>query len=146
MAFLTPTIKSLNPANTVVLNFPGGGLQGISGPLILKVDVQSPPGVPLPLNGESVLTIINSDQYRFENNERDLSLAFVQQRSLQKIEVRFRIKNIHALSSTPAPLILTICCFDTKDGANFKMCNSASFPVSRPVSPLTFKAFKPKNK
>jgi len=142
MAFLTPTIRSLNPSNTITLVFPPGSMQGFSGPLSLVTDVQSPPGVPLPLNGTWILTIINSDQYRFLSNDSELSSGFVQQVARQPIQVPFQIKNIHVLSPTPAPLILTLCTFDNNDGIDFKRCHSGSFKVTAGKEKFKLKSFK----
>ena len=129
MAFLTPTIQELRPSNTIILQFVSGSLQGFSPDLTLVVKVRASVGANLPVSGRATLTIINSTQYRFEDNTGEKQFEFQQAAMLQEIQPRFRIKNVHSLASTPAPLLLTICTFDITEGPDLRLCSSARFEV-----------------
>jgi len=135
MAFLTPIITQLSPPPPVILTFPAGGMQGSSAPQTLSANVQSPAGVGLPINGKAVLTIINADQYHFDDDSKEKRIDFLQQIASQPIQFIFIIRNVHALAPSPAPLLLTVCTFDVLDGEGSKKCNSRNFEV-KAAAPL----------
>lgn len=142
MSFLKPTIKSLRPSNLIVLRTVGGSPQGYSDQLELEVEVRASTDASSSINGIAVLIIINAAQYRFADNSSELRIPVLQNEQVERISLQLRIKNIHALATKPAPLLLTVCTFDVATGEDFKLCHSGQFPVSRSGPAIRLKAFK----
>lgn len=142
MALLKPTIKALLPAPPIVLHTTGGSPQGFSGLLQLNVEVRTSPGASLPINGVAVLTIINADQYRFRDGSAEIESGFQQKTSVELHALSFSIKSVHLLASTPAPLLLTVCTYDTISGEENKLCHSGQFAVTRSGAAVKIKSFK----
>jgi len=130
MAYVTPTINQIIPADPITIVIAAGKILGISGLYNLSVNVAQVGGGTNPVQLSLALSIEEAQLYQFENGQSSKTYNFTLNDSSADFHPNFQIANRTALTNPPYPVTIDVFVYDVAQGPHSASTDNAQYQIT----------------